>query len=192
MRRSPAVVDRKAIAEHAWRRRDRPARLERDRRPAEPAAGQAARRRRSDRHRSRRRLPAGGSVKLFRRSPRDRVAPAITRARPSAMLTIRVAMAASAVVGVAYLRHRRRRGRRRLGQPDRRGRPAPGPGSGRASGRATGRASDGGVEGGPGFDPTRQDPRGLPVLLWTVNADGTATGQGLNDLRGAAGRGPVA
>jgi signal transduction histidine kinase len=42
----------------------------------------------------------------------------------------------------------------------------------------------GGVpEGGPGgpFDPTRQDPRTLPVLLWRVTPDGTAVGQGLND-----------
>jgi signal transduction histidine kinase len=39
-----------------------------------------------------------------------------------------------------------------------------------------------GGQGGPGFDPTRQDPRGLPVLLWTVGADGTAAGQGLNYL----------
>jgi len=31
--------------------------------------------------------------------------------------------------------------------------------------------------GGPGFDPGRQDPRGLPVLLWQVSVDGTATGQ---------------
>ena len=62
MRRSPAVVDRKAIAEHAWRGRDRPARLERDRRPDEPAPGQAAERRHPDRHGPRRRLPAGGGV----------------------------------------------------------------------------------------------------------------------------------
>jgi signal transduction histidine kinase len=33
---------------------------------------------------------------------------------------------------------------------------------------------------GAGFDPGRQDPRGLPVLLWKVSAAGTATGQGLN------------
>jgi len=36
--------------------------------------------------------------------------------------------------------------------------------------------------GGPGFDPTRQDPHALPVLLWRINDDGTATGQGLNSL----------
>ncbi len=39
-----------------------------------------------------------------------------------------------------------------------------------------------GIQAGPGFDPSRQDPHGPPVLLWTVAADGTATGQGLNDL----------
>ena len=34
------------------------------------------------------------------------------------------------------------------------------------------------VPGGPstpGFDPTHQDPRGAPVVLWTVSAGGTAT-----------------
>jgi signal transduction histidine kinase len=41
---------------------------------------------------------------------------------------------------------------------------------------------DAGGLGGPGFDPTRQDPHALPVLLWQVNADGTAVGQGLNSL----------
>ena len=47
MRRSPGVVDRRAIAEHAWRGRDGPARLQRHRRPDEPPAGEAARTRAS-------------------------------------------------------------------------------------------------------------------------------------------------
>ena len=95
-----------------------------------------------------------------------------------AMLTIRVAMAASAVVGIAYLviavsvavvasnnlmaevdRHliQSLDLSVTLGQP---------------GGQVPGGQS------GQGFDPTRQDPRGLPVLLWKVSADGTATGQG--------------
>jgi signal transduction histidine kinase len=94
------------------------------------------------------------------------------------MLTIRVAMAASAVVGIAYLiiavsvavvasnnlmaevdRHliQSLDLSVTLGQP---------------GGQVPGGQS------GQGFDPTRQDPRGLPVLLWKVSADGTATGQG--------------
>ena len=36
--------------------------------------------------------------------------------------------------------------------------------------------------GGPGFDPSHQDPRGIPVLLWVVGADGSAAEQGLNRL----------
>ena len=32
----------------------------------------------------------------------------------------------------------------------------------------------------PGFDPTHQDPRGVPVVLWVVGSDGTAIGQGYN------------
>ncbi len=41
---------------------------------------------------------------------------------------------------------------------------------------------DGGGPGSPSFDPTRQDPHALPVLLWLVNPDGTSVEQGLNDL----------
>ena len=34
----------------------------------------------------------------------------------------------------------------------------------------------------PGFDPSRQDPRGLPVLAWAVDPGGTATAVGLTNL----------
>ena len=100
-----------------------------------------------------------------------------------AMLTIRVAMAASAVVAIAYVviavvvavfvsgnltsdvDHHLVAA---LDAVANTGRPVAQP--------------DGGGLGGPGFDPGRQDPRGLPVLLWQVSVDGTATGQGLNSL----------
>ena len=100
------------------------------------------------------------------------------------MLAVRVAMAAGAVVGVAYLliavvvavvvssnltadvdRHLAQS----LDIVGETGGPAGLP--------------EGGPLGGPGFDPSRQDPRGLPVLLWVVKPDGTAVGQGLNDLQ---------
>jgi signal transduction histidine kinase len=96
-----------------------------------------------------------------------------------AMLTIRVAMAASAIVGVAFCviavavaivvsgnltadvdRHLTQA----LDAVSSAGTPGGQPG--------------GQPDAGPGFDPGRQDPRGLPVLLWQVSADGTATGQG--------------
>lgn len=99
------------------------------------------------------------------------------------MLIIRVAMAASAVVAVAYLliavvvavvvssnltsdidQHLIQA----LDTASSAGQP--------------GGLPDAGGPGGPGFDPTRQDPHALPVLLWQVNANGTAVGQGLNDL----------
>jgi signal transduction histidine kinase len=92
-------------------------------------------------------------------------------------LSIRVALAASAIVGIAYLLiaavvvivvtnnmtadldgHLTMV----LGQVSDRGGPAGGP--------------------FPGFDPSRQDPRGLPVLAWSVDASGNATAVGLNDL----------
>jgi signal transduction histidine kinase len=98
------------------------------------------------------------------------------------MLSIRVAVAASAVVGIAYLliavfvavvvsnnltaeidRHLAQA----LDVAGNLGQPGVLPGGGPA---------------GPGFDPTHQDPRGLPVLLWKVSPDGTSAGQGLNDL----------
>lgn len=100
------------------------------------------------------------------------------------MLAVRVAMAASAVVGVAYLfiavfvaivvsnnltadvdRHLDQS----LNVVGNTGGPGGLPG--------------GGTLGGPGFDPSRQDPRAVPVLLWVVTADGSAAGQGLNDLQ---------
>jgi two-component system, OmpR family, sensor histidine kinase CiaH len=49
--------------------------------------------------------------------------------------------------------------------------------------------SDGGGQGPGGppldhnpFDPTKQDPRGLPVLVWHVGADGAVAAQGLTNL----------
>ena len=97
------------------------------------------------------------------------------------MLAIRVAIAASAVVGVAYLliavfvavvvsQNLTSEIDRHLAQ---------------ALDVASNTGQPGGLPGspnGPGFDPTHQDPRGLPVLLWQVNPDGTSAGQGLNDL----------
>ena len=62
MRRSPAVVDRKAIAGARVARRDRPARLQRHRRPAESPASQAAERGHPHRDGAWRRLSPGGRV----------------------------------------------------------------------------------------------------------------------------------
>jgi len=98
------------------------------------------------------------------------------------MLAIRVAMAASAVVGVAYLaiavfvavvvsNNLTSEIDGHLVQALDVSATADQPGG-----------APGGGPGGPGFDPSRQDPRALPVLLWQVNADGTSTGEGLNDL----------
>ena len=98
-----------------------------------------------------------------------------------AMLTIRVAMAASAVVGIAYLviavsvavvasNNLMAEVDRHLTQSlD----------LSVTLGQTGGQVPGGqGGQGGSGFDPARQDPRGLPVLLWKVSPDGTATGQG--------------
>jgi signal transduction histidine kinase len=93
------------------------------------------------------------------------------------MLTVRVAMAASAIVGVAFVviavvvavvaaNNLTSDVDHRLAQvldAQSVGIPAGLPG--------------GGAQGGLGFDPARQDPRGVPVLLWTVSADGTVAGQ---------------
>jgi signal transduction histidine kinase len=91
------------------------------------------------------------------------------------MLTIRVAMTASAIVGIAYVaiavvvavvvsanlttdidRH--------------------------LDFALTAQSLPGGQPNGglgrQGFDPGAQDPRGAPILFWKVGADGTATGQG--------------
>jgi signal transduction histidine kinase len=46
-----------------------------------------------------------------------------------------------------------------------------------------GQSPGGGPQGQPGFfDPTRQNPQGLPVLVWHVGTDGTITAQGLTNL----------
>jgi signal transduction histidine kinase len=39
-----------------------------------------------------------------------------------------------------------------------------------------------GGQGGPGFDPGRQDPRGVPLLLWKIGPAGTPIPQGINPL----------
>jgi signal transduction histidine kinase len=94
-----------------------------------------------------------------------------------AALSIRVALAASAIVGIAYLliaavvvivvtnnmttdvdQHLTTV----LSQVSDHGGPAGGP--------------------FPGFDPSRQDPHGIPVLAWSVDANGTSNAVGLNDL----------
>ncbi len=118
-------------------------------------------------------------MKLFGRSPGQ--AGTHNHDGPSvAMLTIRVAMAASAIVGIAYvviavvvaifvsgnL----------MADVDHRLVQVLDAQSGGLPGQPGG-LPDGGVQTGPGFDPARQDPRGLPVLLWVVSADGTATSQ---------------
>jgi two-component system, OmpR family, sensor histidine kinase CiaH len=99
------------------------------------------------------------------------------------MLTVRVAMAAAAIVGVTYVviavlvalvvsgnlmadvdRH--------LDQALR-----------VATSSGQGPVGQGGDQQGPGgFDPERLNPRGVPVLLWKVSADGTIKSQGLNNV----------
>ena len=98
-------------------------------------------------------------------------------------LTFRVALAASVVVGLAYLAiavfvasavsaNLTAEVDRNLKQAldfvatDE---PPSGPGSGD-------------WQGFRGFDPERLDPRGVPVLLWRVAADGSARAQGLNEV----------
>jgi signal transduction histidine kinase len=98
------------------------------------------------------------------------------------MLAIRVALAATAVVGVVYLliavfvavvvsNNLTSDADHRLFQ---------------ALDVAAGQEKFGGPPGavpvGPDFDPTRQDPRAVPILLWEAYPDGTAVGQGLNPL----------
>ena len=91
LRRAPAVVDRKAIAEHAWADETDPLGTQRDRRPAQPAAREAARRGDPDRHRPRRRATAW--------RPRDR---GPRPGRPQPVHPGRP-VARRCVVGVAYL-----------------------------------------------------------------------------------------
>ena len=117
-------------------------------------------------------------MKLFGRGRRDEA-----HGTSVQMLSIRVAMAAAALVGIAYLavavvvavvvagnltseidQHLSMA----LNVAGHSGQPGGGP--------------NGNGFGGPGFDPSIQDPRGLPVLLWEVGADGSARPQGLNQL----------
>ncbi len=97
MRRAPAVVDRKQIAGARLGRRDRPARLERDRRPAQPAAREAPERGHPNRHGSRRRLPARGRMSVRRRIRlrRPRLSEVTRR-------SLRVAFATTAIVAIVY------------------------------------------------------------------------------------------
>jgi signal transduction histidine kinase len=46
----------------------------------------------------------------------------------------------------------------------------------------TGQPGGGGPPGQSSFDPSRQDPRGLPVLVWQVATDGAITAEGLTNL----------
>ncbi len=69
LRRAPAVVDRKAIAEHAWDDETDPLGSNAIDVQLEPAARQADRRGRADRDRARRRLPPRGSVRAAVRRP---------------------------------------------------------------------------------------------------------------------------
>jgi signal transduction histidine kinase len=50
---------------------------------------------------------------------------------------------------------------------------------------------DSGARIGPGFDPSRQDPRRIPVLAWTVDRSGTARAVGLTELALPSGNGGV-
>jgi signal transduction histidine kinase len=99
------------------------------------------------------------------------------------MLTIRVAMAAAAIVAVAYLviavavavvvsSNLTSEVDRHLIQA-----------LDATSGPGLGNGVGDGLHG-PGFDPSRLDPRGLPVLLWKVATagTGTATVQGLTNV----------
>jgi len=122
-------------------------------------------------------------MRTFRWHRRAGSAPVAGHTGPSVgMLAIRVAMAASAIVGIAYLviavvvavvvsdnltseidrnLALHLAGLGNVSQP---GGPDVGP-------------------GGPGsFDPTRLDPGHFQVLQWVVNADGTASGQGLSSI----------
>jgi signal transduction histidine kinase len=114
-------------------------------------------------------------MKLFGR----RAEPAQVGSGPSVgMLTVRVAMAASAIVGVAFV------GiaivvavvvsNNMTSEIDRHLTAA----LDAQSGGLPGGLPDAGPGSHPGFDPGRQDPRGAPILFWKVSADGTPAGQG--------------
>ena len=96
------------------------------------------------------------------------------------MLSIRVALAASAIVGIAYLliaavvaiavtNNLTSEVDGHLQQA-------------LAQMSDVGQGPGGGPPDQKGFDPTRQDPRGLPVLVWNVAADGSIKPQGLTNL----------
>ncbi len=88
MRRSPAVVDRKAIAEHAWADETDPLGSNAIDVQMSRLRAKLPERRRADRHRAGRRLPAGGGVN--RRLERVNVA------------TLRVALIGTGVVALVY------------------------------------------------------------------------------------------
>ena len=92
MRRSPGGRGSQADRRARLGGRDGSAGQQRHRRPAEPAARQAAQRRHPHRHRARRRLPAGGSVTAG--------AMRMTDVRRQ---SLRVALAATGIVALAYL-----------------------------------------------------------------------------------------
>jgi signal transduction histidine kinase len=96
------------------------------------------------------------------------------------MLSIRVALAASAIVGIAYLmiaavvaiavtNNLTSEVDGHLQQA-------------LAQMSDVGQGPGGGPPDQKSFDPTRQDPRGLPVLVWNVAADGSIKPQGLTNL----------
>ena len=152
MRRSPAVVDRKAIAEHAWADETDPLGLERDRRPDEPAPREAARRRHPHRDRPRRGLPAGGGVtarppgQLVRRQS-IRVALAATASSRSSTSSIAAGVIAITTrephrqIDAAAGRHAAAALAERARSPDRRRRGRPTAGAGRPADRPVRRAA---------------------------------------------------
>ena len=95
MRRSPAVVDRKAIAEHAWADETEPLGSNAIDVQMSRLRAKLPERRHPDRHGPRRRLPAGGGVTT--RGPRARPLPSVRQSR-SASPSRR-----PAVVAVVYL-----------------------------------------------------------------------------------------
>ena len=94
-----------------------------------------------------------------------------------AMLTIRVALSASAIVGIAYVVIAAVVAiaftNRMIDDVDR-----------NLTSALAQVSAQGGPSGGlnPGFDPSRQDPRRLPVLAWQVDSSGTVKAVGLTNL----------